>query len=152
MQNASINVDFSKVCGRIKPMHGVNSGPRTKVFTYNASKLFTDIGIPMCRLHDVEYPYGSGEFVDIHCIFKNFDADENDPASYDFGLTDKYIEAIRDVGADVMYRLGESIEHAPVKRYIHPPKDYAKWARICEHIIRHYNEGWAIQSTFYCED
>lgn len=143
MQNASINVDFSKVCGRIKPMHGVNSGPRTKVFTYNASKLFTDIGIPMCRLHDVEYPYGSGEFVDIHCIFKNFDADENDPASYDFGLTDKYIEAIRDVGADVMYRLGESIEHAPVKRYIHPPKDYAKWARICEHIIRHYNEGWA---------
>ena len=44
MQNASINVDFSKVCGRIKPVHGVNSGPRTKVFTYNASKLFTDIG------------------------------------------------------------------------------------------------------------
>ena len=24
-----------------------------------------------------------------------------------------------------------------------PPRDFAKWARICEHIIRHYNEGWA---------
>jgi hypothetical protein len=24
-----------------------------------------------------------------------------------------------------------------------PPKDYAKWARICEHVIRHYTEGWA---------
>ena len=24
-----------------------------------------------------------------------------------------------------------------------PPKDYAKWARICEHIITHYTEGWA---------
>ena len=23
-----------------------------------------------------------------------------------------------------------------------PPKDYAKWARICEHVVRHYNEGW----------
>ena len=24
-----------------------------------------------------------------------------------------------------------------------PPKDFRKWAQICEHIIRHYNEGWA---------
>ena len=24
-----------------------------------------------------------------------------------------------------------------------PPKDFAKWAVICEHIIRHYTEGWA---------
>ena len=24
-----------------------------------------------------------------------------------------------------------------------PPADYLKWARICEHIILHYNEGWA---------
>ena len=32
MQNASINVDFSKVCGRIKPMHGVNSGPQDDRF------------------------------------------------------------------------------------------------------------------------
>ncbi|MBR2615084.1 MAG: hypothetical protein IKC69_00185, partial [Clostridia bacterium] len=24
-----------------------------------------------------------------------------------------------------------------------PPKDFKKWAVICEHIIRHYNEGWA---------
>ena len=140
---ANVNVDFSKNIGKIKPMHGVNSGPRTKVFTYNASDIFEEIGVPTCRLHDVEYPYGSGEFVDVHCIFKNFDADENDPASYDFGLTDHYIKACLDVGADVRYRLGESIEHAPVKRYIHPPKDFSKWARICEHIIRHYNEGWA---------
>lgn len=140
---ANVKIDFSKNIGKIKPMHGVNSGPRTKVFTYNASDIFEEIGVPTCRLHDVEYPYGSGEFVDVHCIFKNFDADENDPASYDFGLTDHYIKACLDVGADVRYRLGESIEHAPVKRYIHPPKDFSKWARICEHIIRHYNEGWA---------
>ena len=26
---------------------------------------------------------------------------------------------------------------------IFPPKDFAKWARICEHVIRHYTEGWA---------
>lgn len=140
---ASALIDLSKKLGKIKPVHGVNSGPRTKVFTYNASALFSEIGIPYSRLHDVEYPYGSGEFVDIHCVFPNFDADENDPASYNFGLTDCYIKAALDVGTDIIYRLGESIEHAPVKRHIFPPKDFAKWARVAEHIIRHYNEGWA---------
>ncbi len=24
-----------------------------------------------------------------------------------------------------------------------PPKDFKKWAVICEHIIRHYDENWA---------
>ncbi len=140
---ASVLIDLSKKLGNIKPVHGVNSGPRTKVFTYNAAPLFREIGIPYSRLHDIEYPYGSGEFVDIHCVFPNFDADENDPAAYNFGLTDCYINAALEVGTDIIYRLGESIEHAPVKRHIHPPKDFGKWARIAEHIIRHYNEGWA---------
>ena len=25
---------------------------------------------------------------------------------------------------------------------IFPPKNFGKWARICEHVIRHYNKGW----------
>lgn len=140
---AQIRIDFSKPIGKMKPMHGVNSGPRTKVFTYNATHLFREAGIPFCRTHDVEYPYGSGEFVDMHCIFPNFDADENDPASYNFGYTDCYLEACRQAGSDILFRLGESIENGPVKRHIFPPKDFSKWARISEHIIRHYNEGWA---------
>lgn len=140
---SEVKINFSKAVGKIKPLHGVNSGPRTKVFTYDATELFKEAGIPFSRMHDVEYPYGSGEFVDIHCIFGNFDADETDPASYNFGLTDCYLAATRDAGTEIFFRLGESIEHAPVKRHIFPPKDYSKWARICEHIIRHYNEGWA---------
>ena len=135
---AEFKVNFSDAAyGRIRPLHGVNSGPMTKVFTYDAREQFREAGFPYARLHDVEYPYGSGEFVDIHCIFKDFDADENDPASYSFGLTDKYLEEMVAVGCEPLFRLGESIEHAPVKKYIFPPKDYLKWARICEHIIRH---------------
>jgi hypothetical protein len=46
-----------------------------------------------------------------------------------------------------IYRLGVTIEndvlHGFKPRYINPPEDYEKWARVCEHIIRHYNEGWA---------
>ena len=81
--------------------------------------------------------------MDIHCVFPNFNADPDDPASYDFALTDEYIAAIEAAGAKVFYRLGESIEHSAKKYYIHPPADNKQWARICEGIIRHYNEGWA---------
>ena len=121
----------------------MNSGPRTKNFTYNAVDLFREARIPYCRMHDVEYPFGSGEYVDIHCVFKNFDADVNDPASYNFCLTDHYLAACREAGADIVYRLGESAMNAPYKEYVKPPKDFQKWAEICEHIVRHYNEGWA---------
>ena len=138
----SVSVDFSSRKGAIRPLHGVNNGPKTTGFYRDASKLFREAGIPLCRLHDTEYPFGSGAFVDIPCIFRDFDADVNDPASYDFSQTDKYIQAILDVGAKPLYRLGVSIEHTPVKRNIYAPKDPAKWASICEHIIRHYNEGW----------
>jgi len=127
----------------MKPMHGVNNGPLTCNFSRDARHLFKEAGIPFSRLHDTEYPFGSGEFVDIPCIFKNFDADVDDPASYNFALTDLYLQAILECGTKIIYRLGVSIEHNPIKRHIYPPKDMLKWAKICEHIIRHYNEGWA---------
>ena len=72
----NITVDFSsQSIGPMRPLHGVNSGPMTKVFTYDARPQFMEAGFPYARLHDVEYPYGSGEFVDIPCIFKNFSSE-----------------------------------------------------------------------------
>jgi hypothetical protein len=139
----TVTIDAGKTVGKIKPLHGVNNGPKTQIFNYDTSKYFTEAGIPFARLHDTEYPYGSGHFVDIHCIFPDFNADPDLPASYDFTLTDIYIKAIYDAGTEVFYRLGESIEHAPKKYYIYPPKDNLKWAKICAGVIRHYNEGWA---------
>jgi len=77
------------------------------------------------------------------CLFPDFSRDPEDPASYDFTLTDEYIKAIYAAGTKVFYRLGVSIEHAVKKYEIVPPKDYDRWARICAGIIRHYNKGWA---------
>lgn len=68
---ARLYADFSNTDGRIRPLHGVNQGPMTKVFTYDARPFFREAGFPFARLHDTEYPYGSGEFVDIPCIFRN---------------------------------------------------------------------------------
>ena len=105
----------------------------------------TEAGVQYSRLHDVGGRYGAGVYVDIPNIFRNFDADVNDPASYDFAFTDWLLEALAKADVEPIYRLGVTIENYPnIKAYhIYPPTDYDKWAKICEHIIMHYNEGWA---------
>jgi hypothetical protein len=146
MKPAQLTISNKPGARRIKPLHGVNGGPLTYnlgTFGSDTSKYFKEAGIPFSRLHDIEYPLGSGEFVDIHCVFPNFDADPTDPASYNFTCTDAYMQAIVDTGCEPFYRLGESIDHGPIKKHVRPPKDNMQWARICEGIIRHYNEGWA---------
>ena len=141
-----IELDFKNTAGKIKYMNAVNNGPVGKGVrdSYTNFHTYKDAHISYARNHDASFytPYGGEHTVDVHRIFRNFDADENDPASYIFEPTDKYLLNICEVGTKVYYRLGASIEHG-YKFGTYPPKDFAKWARICEHIIMHYNEGWA---------
>ena len=143
-----IDVNFAKVTGKIKPMHAVGQPPFTGGFAkldFTPMQILKDAHIPYSRLHDVGGPFGSNRYVDIPNIFRNFDADVNDPASYDFTFTDELLKGLESYGVKPYFRLGVTIENqCQIKAYhIHPPKDYDKWARICEHIIMHYNEGWA---------
>ena len=142
----TIKIDLTKNGGRIKPMNAVNNGPAgSKVRGLKGNfDIYEAAHIPYARNHDASFysGYGGEHTVDVHRIFKNFDADENDPASYVFGPTDGYVSATFEAGTKVFYRLGASIEHGH-KYGTYPPKDNLKWARICEHIIRHYTEGWA---------
>ena len=146
-----IFVNFDGVTGKVKPLHGVCCAPYGKNMGPNQryiDRFFTEGNIPYCRLHDCCGSYGGSYFVDISNVFPNFDADENDPTSYDFHYTDEYIGAIQKTGCETYYRLGETIEWGSKKYTANPPKDFAKWARICEHIVMHYNEGWA-EGYFY---
>ncbi|MBQ9748569.1 MAG: hypothetical protein IJV98_07280 [Clostridia bacterium] len=129
-------IDLTRPLGEVKPVNGVCNGPSK--FT---AKYFKRAHIPFSRLHDMRTHFHG--CCDIPMIFRDFDADENDPANYDFTLSDYYIEKIKECGTDIIYRLGSSMEQGDFRFYNRPPKDYAKWARICEHVIRHYNEGWA---------
>ncbi len=141
----TVTMDFSKKLGPIKPMHSVNNGPAgSRVRGTSNFELYAAAGIPYARNHDASFysGYGGEHTVDVHRIFKRFEADENDPSSYSFESTDQYTTSIIEAGTKVFYRLGASIEHAQ-KFGTYPPADFEKWARICEHIIRHYNEGWA---------
>jgi len=105
------------------------------------SRFHREAAFPLTRLHDVHWP--NADVVDLHVVFPNPDADPQRPGSYDFAATDDYLRATLATGTKLVYRLGESIEHAPRKRHVHPPRDPEKWAAACVGIIRHYNEGWA---------
>lgn len=145
--SAQIVVDPSLAVGPVKPMHGVNNGPLKagKSQTRGNFDDYCAAHIPFARTHDAAFcsSYGGEHTVDITAIFPDFDKDPDDPASYDFTMTDGYLKTIREAGTEVFYRLGQKIEHGEKKYGIMPPPDFLKWAVICEHIIRHYNEGWA---------
>lgn len=141
----TVKIDLNKKIKPMKPMHGGGQPPiggkdMTEFFHY-----VTEAGIPFSRLHDTGGPFGSNRFVDIPNLFRDFDADETDPANYDFTFTDHLLKGMIDAGIEPYYRLGITIENqAYIKPYYtFPPKNPEKWARICEHIIRHYTEGWA---------
>ena len=142
-----ILIDFAAEKGAVKPLHAVNNCPIRPMSSqcWGNFDIWPEMGAPYGRTHDTahEYHYGLNHVIDISGIFPDFDADESDPASYDFLLTDKLIADTYACGTEIFYRLGESIDHRVKKYHVNPPKDYAKWARIAEHIIRHYTEGWA---------
>lgn len=135
--------------GAFKILNATNGGPwhkrhvddqyRSNLEAYKAARM------PFSRNHDsgVVGVYGGPYSYDVSRIFPNFDADENDPKSYDFACTDEAILVTLDAGTETFFRLGETIEHQIKKHATLPPADFEKWARICEHIIRHYNFGWA---------
>ena len=145
---ANVAVDFQKALGPVKPVNGVGQPPMLDALgKWSMMHYLKEAGIPYSRLHDVGGWLGGGLYVDIPNLFPDFDADENDPANYRFAYTDSLMKALVDNGVEPFYRLGVTIENFASKGYpplrIFPPKDFAKWARICEHVIRHYTEGWA---------
>ena len=136
--------------GVVKPVNGVGQPPMVGALkNWPMMHYLKEAGIPYSRLHDVGGRLGGGLFVDIPNLFPDFDADENDPKNYRFVFTDSLMKALEANGVEPFFRLGVTIENwvgypekFPALR-TKPPKDFAKWGRICEHVIRHYTEGWA---------
>ena len=141
----TISVDFEKKCGKMKPLLGINGGPKSGGYDlpFDFSEEFSEMAVPFVRTASAAGEYGLNQFVNIHCIFPDFDADEELEESYNFLPTDLYLSSIKECGGEIFFRLGESPEPYKRKLYAKSPRDKEKWARICEHIIMHYNEGWA---------
>jgi len=134
-------VDFSKPVGKIRPLNGVNNGPFVDGnHTADMNARHKEAAFPSVRLHDCHWP--NPNVVDIPAIFPLFHADADDPANYVFGPTDQYLAPIAERGAEIVFRLGVSIEHK-TRYHTQPPADFEKWAKICVNVIKHYNDGWA---------
>lgn len=129
-----------KVIGKIKPMNSVNNGPTRSP---KNQQLFKEAGFPYLRNHDaaLSAAYGREHTVDVHNIFRNFDADCDDLTNYDFVQTDILTARTLQAETKTFFRLGTAIEGHLARHYgTIPPKDFKKWAVICEHIVRHINE------------
>ncbi len=131
-----IRIDFDNVVDKIRPVHNIGRMPEYELDS-EINSFFTEANMTSCRTHDINC-------TDIYKIFPDFSKDVNDESSYNFEECDKVIASIVDAGMEPFFRLGISYSD-PVLAHDHlvPPADYAKWAEICEHIILHYNEGWA---------
>ena len=129
-----MKINLNERIDGFKPINGISC--------YNSSDPdeFFKHGFPSVRLHDQD---GARPFVvDIAAVFPYWGADEYAPESYDFRDTDRIISDLVNHGVEVIYRLGNTIDHTPFPRLSKVPDDFGKWARVCEHIIMHYNEGW----------
>jgi xylan 1,4-beta-xylosidase len=160
-----ITADFGQTRGEYKSLQGVNGGPSPlfdhpfppeapkflRQHTANVTLGYRAARIDLVRTHDSLGPgdidakfgnqfalAGRREKLD---IFPDIDADPQNPASYNFGPTDRLISSIVDLGADVVFRIGRSATAQP------QPPDPDRYAAIVRHIVMHYNAGWA--SGFY---
>ena len=137
-------VDFTKEVGAVKLLNGVcNATPLSGARTKSINDKVLKLEIPYYRFHDASLENPGIQLIDIQRIFPLLNADADDPANYRFKPTDDYLKQVIDAGAKIEFRLGESIEHSKNTYLVNDPVDYEKWADVCCHIIRHYNEGWA---------
>lgn len=159
-----ITVDAGKRIGQIRSFQGLNGAPLPVMpgLPDSLVEQYRQLHVDQVRTHDLMGPSEIDSRYDFHSpelawlipdpweraavvragnastIFPDWNADPNAPASYNFGPTDKVIAAIRESGAEVYYRIGRSWG-----ANVDPPADDAKFAAIVQHIVMHYNLGWA---------
>ena len=126
----NLKFDLSQSGNKFKVLNATNGGPwHRRHGNVNARSNLADyklLRIPYARNHDsaIHTVYGGPYSHDITCIFPNFDADVNDPASYDFACTDEAILICLEGGTETFFRLGQTIEHQVKKHGTLPPKDF----------------------------
>lgn len=144
--NIFLAPDMTRGMPQLKALHGVTNyapiGSIAQSCPLDVRRRLKELALPYAYLHDDPYGSPGRNIIDVSRIFPLFHADENDPRNYLFTESDDYLRPLIEDGVKVIYRLGESIECGTHYR-TSPPKDAAKWVRICLNIVRHYTQGWA---------
>ena len=140
-----LTLDFDKVIGKIKPLNGGNLAPPLYCTNLmDISEPFKELRMPYTRLHDAPLDNPGWRIVDFNMIFPFMHLDADNPRNYYFEQTDEYISHCINLGTQVIYRLGPSVEHHRPRYDMRavPDEQWDKWANVAINIIRHYNEGW----------
>ena len=67
MIKRTVNIDFSRKTGKIKPVNCLNNGPLFGMdLDLDFTEQYNEIKPPFIRLSNIEYPYTSSRFLDIH--------------------------------------------------------------------------------------
>jgi len=162
-QFRALVVDAGRVTGTIRSFQAVNGQPTPVIAGLpNVLQQYREMRIDLVRTHDMMGPTDIDAKFSLNdpgltwlvpdlaqrisivrdgnagSIFPDWSADPESPASYNFGPTDKVVQAIRGIGAEVYYRIGRSWG-----ANAEPPPDFDKFAAVVKHVAMHYNQGWA---------
>jgi hypothetical protein len=142
----NFSADFKTELGKMSPEPGAQLTPLPAVSdTESIIKSLYEGGITFVRM-----PEGSGCDYTMEKIFKNANADANDPKNYDFSKIDEIMSKF------VLYFYSTSVfqgiydygeNNCIVEKGIqkgHPTSDPEKWTNVLAGIIRHFNigQGW----------
>ncbi len=140
-----ITVDASRPVGAIRSLQGVSGTPLPGDSSHpDFTSQFHQLSVDIVRTHDVDCRGTSDiDGAGPNRIFPNWNADPNDPASYNFAPTDRAVLSIVRSGAQVEYSLGHSdLTCAGIATNNVPPPDPALYAIVARHVAEHYNDGW----------
>ena len=144
---AAVTANFDKSIGDIRPeLHGSGFAPQICSCPKANVDYIKSMGFTACRTHDWALTNPNQRVCDYFHIFPLIHLDANDPKNYVFGPTDYLLGRVRDeLGADIFFRLGTSIEHSGPKVHFNSliPDDFDKVADVFAGTVRHYNKGWA---------
>ena len=139
--------DFTKDIGLVRPeLHSSGFGPTICSQTAQDLADVKAMGFKAARTHDWALVNANQRVCDYFHIFPLMHLDAKNPKNYMFGPTDYLLKRTREeLGLDVFYRLGTSIEHSGKKVHFNAliPDDFDKMAEIFAGTVRHYNRGWA---------
>ena len=146
-----ITVDFSATIDTVKDLLGGN------LLFENTLSLLHDEGLKIIRSHDFHH---SLDYSDYSAFWNSDDSgnytlnmsfDPENPADYFWHEADSVISFIKNNNFDIFFRIGVSYPNPntpPLPPYDPPCNsnadklNFSKFASLCKHIIKHYNNGW----------
>jgi len=144
---AALTANFNQDVGPVRrELHSSGFGPQICSCPKVVIDDIKSMGFKASRTHDWALINPGQRVCDYFHIFPLINLDATKPENYYFAATDYLLKRTREeLGHDVFFRLGTSIEHSGPKVHFNAliPEDFDKVAEVFAGTVRHYNRGWA---------